>query len=333
MRTSRSRSNWFRTDRGVDLRIVSEPAAGGSQSDTPEPRPASERTPIKRGDRSYGHRVECSVIAAIVVTIGTANAKPRWAVLPMPRAMPPAERSGKVAIDGAQIYYAIYGKGEPVILLHGGLGNADHFANQVTALADKFEVIVIDSRGQGRSTLSQAPISYRSMAKDVIGVMDALRIHKASFVGWSDGGEIALALGVEYPDRVHKLFVLGANYDARGSKSRSSHSATFGAYASKCRSDYLRMSDTPRAYDRVVEALLPVWRNPAVFTKDELRAIKAPTMVADGDHDEIIALDQVEEMAKLIPNAQLKIFSETSHFVLWQDPASVNQALVEFLNK
>ena len=269
-------------------------------------------------------------VLAIALPVA-ASAKPRWEELPLPPAAPEAQLHGNVEVGGANIYYGVYGKGDPVVLLHGGLGNADHFSNQIPALADKFEVIVIDSRGQGRSTMSATPITYRSMAKDVLGVLDALKIHRASFVGWSDGGEIALAIAVDYPDRVDKLFVFGANYDAKGSKHGSPRTQTFMAYAVKCHSDYLKMSKTPRAYDQVVAALTPVWRNPAGFTKDDLRNIKAPTMIADGDHDEVIVLDQVEEMSQLIPNAQLKIFADTSHFALWQDPESFNKALVEFL--
>lgn len=249
----------------------------------------------------------------------------------MPPAMPePAER-GSVEVTGARIYYAIYGKGDPVILLHGGLGNADHWANQVPALADKLQVIVIDSRGQGRSTRTSARISYEAMADDVIAVMDHLKLDKASLVGWSDGGEIALKLAIKYADRVDKLFVFGSNYDSAGSKPRGQPAATFMAYAAKCRADYLKLSKTPRQYDDLVDWLLPVWRSPMGFTKDQLRAIKAPTLVADGDHDEVIVLDQIEEMSRLIPNAKLAVFPDTSHFALWQDPEAFNKALVEFL--
>ena len=67
------------------------------------------------------------------------------------------------------------------------------------------------------------------------------------------------------------------------------------------------------------------------FTKDQLKSIKAPTIVADGDHDEVIVLDQVEEMATLIPNAKLVVFKDASHFALWQAPAEFNKALVDFL--
>jgi len=262
-----------------------------------------------------------------------ADAKPRWQELPLPPAAPEAPIHGSVTVNGANIYYGIYGsaKAPPVILLHGGLGNADHFAHQIPVLADRFQVIVIDSRGQGRSTLSTVPLTYSSMASDVLAVMDKLALAKASFVGWSDGGEIALRIGVDHPERVDKLFVFGANYDAHGSKHGSPRSQTFEKYASKCHQDYVKLSKTPRAYEQVVSALMPVWRNPAGFTKDDLRSIKAPTMIADGDHDEVIVLDQVEEMAQLIPNAKLKIFADTSHFALWQDPQTFNQTLLEFL--
>lgn len=277
--------------------------------------------------------------AALVVLIvaGTAFAaedkdKPRWQSLPLPPAMPAADRSGTVPVDGAQIYYARYGSGDPVVLLHGGLGNGDHWSNQVPSLvAAKHEVIAIDSRGQGRSTRTSKVPSYDQMAADTLAVLDALKIEKASFVGWSDGGEIALKIAVAHPERVAKLFVFGANYNGEGSKKRNGPSPTFNAYAVKCKADYLKLSRTPKQYDETVDWLLPVWRNPMGFTKDQLKAITAPTMVADGDHDEVIVLAQVEEMSHLIPNAQYKVFKDASHFALWQDPADFNKTLVDFL--
>jgi pimeloyl-ACP methyl ester carboxylesterase len=88
-----------------------------------------------------------------------------------------------------------------------------------------------------------------------------------------------------------------------------------------------------KGYDRLVEALLPLWRNPTGITPDQLRAIKAPVAMADGDHDELIVIDQIEEMARLIPNGKLVVFKDTSHFALWQDPEGFNQAVVEFLTE
>ncbi|MBV8758545.1 MAG: alpha/beta fold hydrolase [Deltaproteobacteria bacterium] len=275
-------------------------------------------------------RLALAVLVAL--TTQAAAARPRWQELPLPPAMPSADDHGSVDVNGAQIYYARYGKGDPVILLHGGLGNSDHWANQVPVLSPKFQVIAIDSRGQGRSTRTKSKVTYETMADDVVAVMDKLAIPRASIVGWSDGGEIALKLAIKHPDRVAKLFVFGANYNSDGSKPRSGRPAdTFIAYAAKCRADYTKLSKTPKEWDALVDWLLPVWRTPMGFTKDQLRSITAPTLVADGDHDEVIVLDQIQEMAKLIPNAQLAIFKDASHFALWQSPDDFNQTLLAFL--
>lgn len=276
------------------------------------------------------------MLVASVVAAAPRAAKPkaRWETLPLPPAMPTATSTGMVEVKGAQIYYATYGveSGEPVVLLHGGLGNSDHFAFQMPALVDKFRVIVVDSRGQGRSTLSKAKLSYHAMAVDVLAVLDKLAIEKAALVGWSDGGEIALDLAIHQPARVSKLFVVGANYDANGSKPRGgSSTATFQAYAAKCKADHAKLSSKPKSYDAVIDALLPVWRNPAGFTKAQLKAITVPAAITLGDHDEIIVLDQVKEMGKLIPKGRSIVFENASHFVMWQDPESFNRALVAFL--
>jgi pimeloyl-ACP methyl ester carboxylesterase len=271
--------------------------------------------------------VELAALAAL------ADARPRWDTLPLPPALPePAER-GSVDADGARIAYAIYGKGEPVLLLHGGLGNSGHFGFQLPALVDRFQVIAIDSRGQGRSTRTAATITYDLMATDVIAVLDHLHIARASVVGWSDGGEIALKLGIKFPERVHRLFIFGANYDASGSKARGSRATTFSGYLQKCRADYQRLLRTTRGFDELNAALLPLWRTPSGITKDQLRAIQAPVAVTDGDHDEIILIEQIEEMARLIPRGKLVIFPDTSHFALWQDPAGFNQAMLDFLTE
>lgn len=245
--------------------------------------------------------------------------------------MPTPVSEGTVEAGDARIYFAVYGKGAPVVLLHGGLGHAGHFGFQLPALVDKYQVIAIDSRGQGRSSKGATAITYDLMAKDVVAVLDKLQIRRAAFVGWSDGGEVALKLAIAYPDRVERAIVLGANYDANGSKPRSRPSPTFAAYSMRCKAEYQRLSDGSVPFPKLVEALVPLWRNPTGITRDQLRAIQAPVLMADGDHDEVIRLAQIEEMAKLIPNAQLVVFGDTSHFTLWQDPDGFNATMLDFL--
>jgi len=277
-------------------------------------------------------RLAILLLVAMMPFVADAKKIPRWKTLPLPPAMPKPADTGFVDNAGAKIYYARFGKGDPVILLHGGMGNGDHWSNQVPALADKLTVITIDSRGHGRSTRSKDKPSYDQMATDVIAVMDKLKLEKAAIVGWSDGGEVALKLGVNNPTRVSKLFVFGANYDANGSKKRGP-SSTFSSYSAKCRADYTKLSKTPKQYDEVQTWLLPIWRNPMGFTKDQLKSIKAPTVIADGEHDEIIKLEQIEEMSKLIPKAELRVFKDASHFALWQDPKTFTAVLLEFLTR
>ncbi len=273
------------------------------------------------------------VLALLIPAVALAKAA-RWETLPLPPSMPAATTTGFVDVPGAKIYYATYGKGDPVVLLHGGLGNSDHWGFQLPELAAKYQVIAIDSRNQGRSTMTTAKtkLNYHAMATDVIAVLDSLGIKKAAVIGWSDGGAIALDLGIHSPDRVSKLFVYGTNYNAKGSKDRrAGSSVTFNAYAVKCKQDFLKMSKTPTNFAAVVDSLMPVWSSSQNITQDQLRSIKAYSVIADGDHDEIILLDQIREMSQLIPNARLVVFENTSHFALWQDPASFNQALLEFL--
>lgn len=274
------------------------------------------------------------VLAFALPAYAEKKVTPRWETLPLPPAMPAATTTGFVTVDDAKIFYATYGKGTtPVVLLHGGLGNADHFGFQLPALVEKYKVIAIDSRGQGRSTLSKNKLSYHVMAGDVLAVMDALKLDAAAIVGWSDGGAIALDLAINHPKRVSKLFVFGTNYHSDGSKPRKGPSAqTFNKYVVKCKSDYMKISKTPAQYDAVVSSLGPIWRSAGGFSKDQMRSIKAPTVIADGDRDEIIFLDHIKEMALLIPNAKLVVFKDASHFAIWQDPDSFNKALVDFLD-
>ncbi|HEY4176162.1 MAG TPA: alpha/beta hydrolase [Kofleriaceae bacterium] len=288
------------------------------------------------------------VIAAVMATALPAGATPakkkapvvvapvpRWQTLPLPPPMPKATATGTLAHDDAKIYWATYGneKGKAVVMLHGGLGNSDHWAFQLPALVEKYRVIVVDSRGQGRSTLGTAKLTYHLMGGDVLAVLDSLKVTKASLVGWSDGGAIALDLAVNQPDRVDHMFVIGTNYDSAGSKPRRAQkpSKTFNGYAAKCKTDHLKFGNSLQSWTDLIAALLPVWRNPNGFTKDQIKSIKAKSLVTDGDHDEILERAQIEEMGKIIPNGASKIFDDTSHFAIWQDPETVTKTIVEFL--
>jgi hypothetical protein len=102
------------------------------------------------------------------------NAEPQWLTLPPPPGLPNANRIGFAPVNGIKIWYAMFGQGEPVILLHGGLVNSNYWGNQVPVLAKYYQVIVMVSRGHGRSSRDKRPFSYELMASDVISLMGYL---------------------------------------------------------------------------------------------------------------------------------------------------------------
>ena len=133
--------------------------------------------------------------------------------------LPVATEEGYVEHEGARIWYAGYGSGLPVILLHGGLGHSGNWGYQVPVLVRSgYRVVVIDSRGHGRSTRDARPFSYELMASDVLAVMDVVGLDRAAVVGWSDGACIALILGATAPARVAGVFFFGCNMDPSGTK-------------------------------------------------------------------------------------------------------------------
>ena len=232
----------------------------------------------------------------------------------------------------AEIHYSTYGSGKPVLLLHGGLGNIEHWGNQIPALARAHRVIAIDSRGHGRSTRSSAGYSYKGMADDVIAVMDKLGIAKASIVGWSDGGIIGLELAMRRPERVEKVFAFGANSNVAGAKPDADKNPNFGAYFERARGDYTRLSPTPKEFDAFVEAMSTMWATQPDYKIEELGKIACPVAIADGDHDEAIKPEHTRELAKSIPGAKLVLLPNVSHFGLWQDPEGFNRVMLDFLD-
>jgi pimeloyl-ACP methyl ester carboxylesterase len=254
-----------------------------------------------------------------------------WQTLPRPAAMPKPLRSGYAPIDGIQIYYAIFGKGAPLILLHGGLGNSDYWGNQVREFAQHYQVIVMDSRGHGRSTRDAEPYGYHLMATDVVHLMDYLKIDKASIVGWSDGGIIGLDIAMTYPERLDKLFAFGANVNTSGLREDIGQSPVFNKYIEEAGKDYARLSKTPKEYDQFVAQISEMWNTQPDYTREQLHSIEAPVMIADGQYDEGIKQSHDIEMAWEIPGARLLIFPGLSHFAMWQDPKTFNKAVLQFL--
>jgi pimeloyl-ACP methyl ester carboxylesterase len=255
----------------------------------------------------------------------------RWKVLPPTPAPIPSERSGQADVNGISIHYAVYGEGSPVILLHGGMANADYWGNQVPALAPHHTVIVMDSRGHGRSTRDSRPLSYDLMADDVVALMDVLGVPKADIVGWSDGGTLGLGLAMRYPERVRRIFAFAATAASSGEKYSAVMNPTIVAFVKRAHEEYHAYSATPKEYGSFLMQIIKMWATEPNWSDAQLKTITAPVLVVDGDHDEAIKREHTEYIASAITGAGLLILPNASHFAFLQDPELFNYAIQHFL--
>jgi pimeloyl-ACP methyl ester carboxylesterase len=237
-------------------------------------------------------------------------------------------------INGIDIYYEVYGQGQgdPVILLHSGLGNGDYFVNQIPPLAEQHEVVVMDSRGHGRSSFDDTPISYEVMASDVLALMDHLGIDKASIIGWSDGGIIGLELAIHHPERLNKVVAYGANFDPTGVRLDINENAYWNAFVERNGEDYQTLSPHPERWEVFLENISHMWATEPNYTEEQLGSITTPILILDGATEEAIDLNQTKLMALLIPGAELVIMPDTGHFAMMEKPDEFNRIVLDFLD-
>ena len=273
-----------------------------------------------------------NLLAAVmlIASAAAAHAAPQWLTLPATPTLPSAAQSGLAPVNGIKIWYASFGRGEPVLLIHGGLANSNYWGHQVRALLKHYRVVVMDSRGHGRSSRNEQPYGYDLMASDVLALMDHLGIKKAAIVGWSDGAIIGLDIAMHHPERVSRLFAFAANSDPSG-VADIAKSDVFNAYIERAGEEYKRLSPTPTEYKSFVEQITKMWETQPNWTEADLAAIKVPTWIVDADHDEAIKRENTEFMAAHIPNAGLLIQPNVSHFSFMQDPEQFTNDVLHFL--
>jgi pimeloyl-ACP methyl ester carboxylesterase len=274
-----------------------------------------------------------TALAVLAMLATPAFAEDRWMAIPAPAAMPVPASSGMAEVNGISMYYATYGAGDPVLLIHGGLGHADVWGAQVADLMTDHLVIVADSRGHGRSTRNADPYGYSLMAADFLALLDVLKIDKVDLVGWSDGGIIGLDIAMNHPERLDRLFAHAANITVDGVDPSVAEDAVFGAYIGMMGGDYAKMSPTPGEFDAFVGQISEMWATQPNWTDDQVAAITVPTAVVVGEYDEAILRAHTEKIASLIPGSQLVILPEASHFAMLQAPADYNAAIRDFIDQ
>jgi pimeloyl-ACP methyl ester carboxylesterase len=247
--------------------------------------------------------------------------------------LPVTNDHGYVEHEGARIWYATYGVGSPVILLHGGLGHSGNWGYQVPALVRSgYRAVLIDSRGHGRSTRDARPFSYEWMASDVLAVMDTLQLERADLVGWSDGACTALILAAKAPSRTAGVFFFGCNMDPSGVKPIEASLALNRCFGRHTK-DYAQLSATPEHFKDFVEAVTLMQQTQPNYSAHDLAKISVPVVIVQSEHDEFIKREHAEYLAQTIPDAELVVLKDVSHFAPLQRPEQFNAAMLAFINK
>jgi pimeloyl-ACP methyl ester carboxylesterase len=247
--------------------------------------------------------------------------------------LPVADHQGYLEHDGARIWYAAYGTGLPVVLLHGGLGHSGNWGYQVPALVRSgYRAVVIDSRGHGRSTRDGQPFSYELMGSDVLAVMDALHLERAGFVGWSDGACTALILAASVPSRIAGVFFFACNMDPSGVKPFEA-TPTLNRCFSRHTKDYAQLSATPERFQEFVEAVSLMQKTQPSYSAHDLAKISVPVAIVQSEDDEFIKREHAEYLARTIPNAEFILLDGVTHFAPLQRPEKFNAAMLKCVGR
>jgi pimeloyl-ACP methyl ester carboxylesterase len=242
--------------------------------------------------------------------------------------------TGFIEYRGAHIHYAVYGQGDPVLLLHGGLANKLSWFSQLPWLVEAGRrVVLIDTRGHGESTHGDSGLNYQIFAEDALQVLDRLSIRRTDIIGWSDGGITALLMGLEAPERFGRIIAISANFnpsgllkDAEQPRGKSHVNLQVSVI------DWLRnlwVEPNP-AQIALGQELNNLWQVEPNLTPDDLQVIIAPTLVVAGESD-IIDLSHSGELAELLANGKVEIVSGAGHAAPLTHAKQINELIASFL--
>ncbi|OJG72115.1 alpha/beta hydrolase [Enterococcus phoeniculicola] len=235
------------------------------------------------------------------------------------------EKKYATMADGSQIYYEKSGHGSPLFLLHGNGGSGKYFSKQVPELEHDFQIFLIDSRGHGRSTNDAPTLNFRLMADDLKTIMLLENIHKADFLGFSDGANLAMMFASMYPQSVHRLILNAGNTTTSGVHLLGQlASYTQFIFAFILSLFYPKMK-------KKVQSLSLLLHDIGV-TETELKQIPCPTLILVGKHD-IIKLKHSMYLAKVIPKASFVLVSGQGHAFARKNPERFNFEILKFLKE
>ncbi|MBQ8892943.1 MAG: alpha/beta hydrolase [Clostridia bacterium] len=213
-----------------------------------------------------------------------------------------------------QLHYIEEGTGFPLILLHGNGEEHGYFKHQIPYFAQKYRVIALDTRGHGKTPRGEAPFTIRQFAEDLKAFLDEKAIEKAHFLGFSDGGNIALCFAIKYPERVEKLILNGANLYPKGVRWSVQLPIEMGYRLAKGKN----------------KEMLGLMVKDPMIDPAELAAVTMPALVIAGTRD-MIKESHTRLIHRSLPYAELAIL-QGDHFIAAKNPEEFNQTVEKFLN-
>jgi pimeloyl-ACP methyl ester carboxylesterase len=233
----------------------------------------------------------------------------------------------------AKIYYEVYGKGQPVVVLHGGLfGSTVEMADFIDKLKQNYLVIAISLRGHGKSELGTEPVSLEQRANDAMAVINAVTKDSVIVLGFSDGGYSSYKLGAMYPERVKKMIVIGAGEIRPGLREFKFTAKQAMELDKPFFEQQLRLMPEPDRIEELFAGVANCYNN-VIVSKDLLSSIKCPVLVMAGDHDDGNPVERVVSAARFIPKHQISIIPNTTHECFTENFKAAWASIVPFLKQ
>lgn len=250
-----------------------------------------------------------------------------------------------VQANGLDIYYEELGRGKPLLLIHGGALTGDSWQPYLAAFAKHFRVITPDSRGHGRTANPTGSMSFGLLAADMVALAQALDLQRPLIYGYSDGGQVALEIGMRYPDLPGALVVGGAHLELTEGSRKWVRSILGDAQSPDVDTEQfgrenpdfaamLQHDHGPDKWQTLLKQIKPMWNAQLNYTPDDFARVVAPTLVLVGDRDGFVPVEDAVEMYCLLPKAELVVAPAADHTDLIFSPAKaavVQPLLVDFL--